>query len=103
MGQDAETQLRVDCSVASGINRTAIEDDSSLLLLAWPGPTNFRSQVLGASYSEIVASTSVPVLIAALRARRLDDEPSDRGNREPKTKDTVASHAPQAALQPKLR
>jgi Kef-type K+ transport system membrane component KefB len=66
MGQDVETQLRVDRSVASGINRTAIEDDSSLLLLAWPGPTNLRSQVLGASYSEIVASTSVPVLIAAL-------------------------------------
>lgn len=66
MGQDVETQLRVDRSVASGINRTAIEDDSSLLLLAWPGPTNLRSHVLGASYSELIASTSVPVLIAAL-------------------------------------
>ncbi len=66
VGQDVETQLRVDRSVASGINRTAIEDDSSLLLLAWPGPASFRSHVLGASYSEIIASTSVPVLIAAL-------------------------------------
>jgi hypothetical protein len=66
VGQDVETQLRVDRSVASGINRTAIEDDSSLLLLAWPGPRNLRSNVLGASYSEIIAATSVPVLIAAL-------------------------------------
>lgn len=65
-GQDVETQLRVDRSVASGINRTAIEDNSSLLLLAWPGPTNFRSHVLGASYSEIIAATSVPVVVAAL-------------------------------------
>ena len=83
MGQDVDTQLRVDCPVASGIDRTAIEDDSSLVLLAWPGPTNFRSQVLGASYSEIIASTSVTVLIAALSARRLDDEPSDRGDVNP--------------------
>ncbi len=66
LGQDVETQLRVDRSVASGINRTAIEDNSSLLLLAWPGPSNLRSHLLGASYSEIIASTSVPVLIAAL-------------------------------------
>ncbi len=66
VGQDVETQLRADRSVASGINRTAIEDDSSLLLLTWPGPTDLRSHVLGASYSEIISATSVPVLIAAL-------------------------------------
>ena len=65
-GQDVETQLRVDRSVASGINRTAIENNSSLLLLPWPGPNDLRSHVLGASYSEIIAATSVPVLIAAL-------------------------------------
>ena len=66
VGQDVETQLRVDRSIASGIDRTAIEDNSSLLLLVWPGPTNLRSYVLGTSYSEIIATTSVPVLIAAL-------------------------------------
>ncbi|MBT4983055.1 MAG: cation:proton antiporter, partial [Ilumatobacter sp.] len=66
MGQDVETQLRADRSVSSGINRTAIEHDSSLLLLAWPGKPSIGGRVLGASYSEIIAATSVPVLIAAL-------------------------------------
>ena len=71
-GQDVETQLRADRSISSGLNRTAIEHDSSLLLLAWPGPRTIRSRVLGASYSEIIAATSVPVLIAALH----DDVPA---------------------------
>lgn len=66
VGQDVETQLRADRSVSSGINRTAIEHGSSLLLLGWPGPRKIRSHVLGASYSEIISATSVPVLIAAL-------------------------------------
>lgn len=65
-GQDVETDLRVDRSVASGLNRNAIQSDSSLLLLAWPGRKDVRAHLLGASYSEIVAATAVPTMIAAL-------------------------------------
>jgi len=65
-GQDVETDLRVDRSIASGLNRNAIQAESSLLLLAWPGPKDARGYLLGASYSEIVAATSVPTMIAAL-------------------------------------
>jgi hypothetical protein len=65
-GLDVDTELRIDRSVAFGLSRAAIQDDSTLLLLNWPGRTTIRSYVFGASYAEIVAATSVPVLIAAL-------------------------------------
>jgi Kef-type K+ transport system membrane component KefB len=65
-GQDVECQLRIDRSVATGMNRAAIQSESSMLLLAWQGSENIRSRLLGANYDEIVAATSVPVTIAAL-------------------------------------
>jgi hypothetical protein len=65
-GLDVDTELRIDRSVAFALSRAAIQDDSTLLLLRWPGRTTIRSYVFGASYAEIVAATSVPVLIAAL-------------------------------------
>jgi Kef-type K+ transport system membrane component KefB/nucleotide-binding universal stress UspA family protein len=66
LGGDAETLLRVDRSVATGLHQAAIETDASLLLLGWPGPDDLRARMVGATYSEIVAATSVPVAIAAL-------------------------------------
>jgi hypothetical protein len=39
LGGDAETVLRVDRSVSTGLHQAAIEIDASLLLLGWPGPT----------------------------------------------------------------
>jgi Kef-type K+ transport system membrane component KefB len=66
LGGDAETMLRVDRSVATGLNQAAIELDASLLLLGWPGPGDLRARMIGANYSEIIAATSVPVAIAAL-------------------------------------
>lgn len=66
LGGDAETALRVDRSVSTGLHQAAIETDASLLLLGWPGPGDLRSRMVGATYGEIVAATSVPVAIAAL-------------------------------------
>lgn len=66
LGGDAETMLRLNRSVSTGLNQTAIEIDASLLLLGWPGPDDLRARMVGATYSEIVAATSVPVAIAAL-------------------------------------
>ena len=66
LGGDAETLLRVDRSVSTGLHQAAIETDASLLLLGWPGPDDIRAMMVGATYSEIVAATSVPVAIAAL-------------------------------------
>ena len=66
LGGDAETSLRVDRSVSTGLHQAAIESDATLLLLGWPGPDDLRSRMVGATYSEIVAATSVPVAIAAL-------------------------------------
>jgi Kef-type K+ transport system membrane component KefB len=67
LGGDAETLLRVDRSVSTGLHQAAIEIDASLLLLAWPGSDDLRSRMVGATYGEIIAATSVPVAIAALQ------------------------------------
>jgi Kef-type K+ transport system membrane component KefB len=66
LGGDAETVLRVDRSVPTGLHQAAIETDATLLMVGWPGPGDLRSRMMGASYAEIVAATSVPVAIAAL-------------------------------------
>jgi hypothetical protein len=65
-GQDVETMLRVDRSVATGLSRSAVETDASLLLLAWPGREGAHGALFGASYSEVIAASAVPVAIAAL-------------------------------------
>ena len=67
LGGDADTLLRVDRSVSTGLHQAAIEIDASLLLLGWPGPDDIRARMVGATYSEIVAATSIPVAIAALQ------------------------------------
>jgi Kef-type K+ transport system membrane component KefB len=72
LGGDAETQLRVDRSVSTGLHQAAIETDASLLLLGWPGPGDLRARMVGATYTEIVAATAVPVAIAALHPHTPD-------------------------------
>lgn len=66
LGWDVETELRVDRSVAGGLNRAAFESESSMVLLTWSGSDRLRGWLLGAGYSEIVAATELPVVIAAL-------------------------------------
>ena len=65
-GFDVETQLRLDRSVGAALHRTAIQSDSSLLVLTWNGEHDLHDYLFGADYSEIIAATSVPVLVAAL-------------------------------------
>jgi Kef-type K+ transport system membrane component KefB len=65
-GQDVESELRIDRSVGAGLNRAAIQDGSSMLLLAWSGPNGVRDWLFGADYQEIVAATALPIVIAAL-------------------------------------
>jgi hypothetical protein len=67
-GQDVETALRIDPSIAAGLNRAAIQANSSMLLLVWPGGDRIRGRLLGTSYSEIVAATALPAAIAAIHA-----------------------------------
>jgi Kef-type K+ transport system membrane component KefB len=68
LGGDADTLLRVGRSVPTGLNQAAIEVDASLLLLGWPGPNDLRARMVGATYAEIIAATSIPVAVAALHA-----------------------------------
>jgi Kef-type K+ transport system membrane component KefB len=66
LGGDAETMLRINRSASTGLHEAALELDASLLLLGWPGPGDLRSRMMGSTFGEIVAATSVPVAIAGL-------------------------------------
>lgn len=70
LGGDAETLLRVDRSVSTGLAQLATELDASLLLLGWPGPQDLRSRLVGATYTEIIGATAVPIAVAALHPGR---------------------------------
>lgn len=67
LGRDADTRMRVDRSIATGVRRAAIEIDSSLLLLDWPDTGGVRSWLLGGSEREIFEAASVPTAVAALQ------------------------------------
>lgn len=73
LGGDVETVMRIDRSIATGIHRASIESDSSLLYIPWPEVGGLRSRLLGGGYSEIVAMSSIPTVIAGIQ-----DEPFDR-------------------------
>lgn len=66
LGGDAETMIRLDRSVSTGVHQSAVELDATLLLLGWPGPNDLRAQMVGSTFGEIIAVTSVPVAIAAV-------------------------------------
>ncbi|MAT06816.1 MAG: hypothetical protein CL424_17420 [Acidimicrobiaceae bacterium] len=67
LGGDVDTALRIDRSVATGIHRASIESRSSLLYLPWPDLGGVRSWLLGAGYSEIVAASAIPTVVAGIR------------------------------------
>lgn len=69
LGGDAETMIRLDRSVSTGVHQAAVELDTTLLLLGWPGPNDLRAQLVGSTFGEIIAATSAPVAIAALHPR----------------------------------
>lgn len=74
-GVDADTELRIDRSVSAGLNSAAIQANSSLLLLTWPGPEGLHSRLFGNNASEIIGATSLPIGIAALHPSTDTDTP----------------------------
>lgn len=66
LGRDEGTMLRLDRSIASGVQRAAVESDASLLLLDWLAGNNVRSWLLGGTESEILGEAAVPSAAAAL-------------------------------------
>ena len=72
LGLTGDPEVRVDRSVAGGVDRFALERDASMVLITWPGERDFRAYLLGATSDEIAASTDRPIAIAALRTRKFD-------------------------------
>jgi Kef-type K+ transport system membrane component KefB len=89
MGLDVETVLRIDRSVATGIHRSSIEAQSSMLLLSWPEAGGVRSWLLGGGYGEIVAASSIPTAIAAI-----EEEPFVRVVLVARTSDLLPGRVP---------
>ena len=69
LGLPFEPELRVDRSVAGGVDRVALEHDASLVLLTWPGRTDLRDLLLGGTNDEIAATTDRPIAVADLERR----------------------------------
>lgn len=69
LGMPFEPELRVDRSVAGGVDRVALEQDASLVLLTWPGRSDLRDLLLGGTNDEIAATTDRPIAVADLKRR----------------------------------
>ncbi|MGI9596932.1 MAG: cation:proton antiporter, partial [Acidimicrobiales bacterium] len=69
LGLTGDPEIRVAQSVSGGVARFALERDASLVLMSWPGPSDFRTVMLGGTNDEIAAATDRPVALAALNGR----------------------------------
>jgi Kef-type K+ transport system membrane component KefB/nucleotide-binding universal stress UspA family protein len=69
LGMPFDPELRVDRSVAGAVDRVALEQDASLVLLTWPGRSDLRDLLLGGTNDEIAATTDRPIAVADLSRR----------------------------------
>lgn len=72
VGLTGDPLLRVDRSISGGVERAAMEENASLLLLSWPGRRDVRTRLLGGTLDEIVSSTRRPVALTALKREDFD-------------------------------
>lgn len=70
LGMPFDPELRVDRSVAGAVDRVALEQDASLVLLTWPGRSDLRDLLLGGTNDEIAATTDRPIAVADLERRK---------------------------------
>ncbi|MGI9596941.1 MAG: cation:proton antiporter [Acidimicrobiales bacterium] len=66
LGLTGDPEMRLAQSVSGGVSRFALERDASLVMMSWPGPSDFRTVMLGGANDEIAAATDRPVALAAL-------------------------------------
>ena len=66
LGLDSEPELRIDRSVAGGVDSVAQEKNGSLVLLTWPGRQDIRRLMFGGTNDEIAATTDRPIVAASL-------------------------------------
>lgn len=68
----ATPQLRIDDDIASGISRTAREQQASLIVMGWGETTTLRARLFGSTIDGVIWSSHCPVVVT-----RLLDEPVD--------------------------
>ncbi len=70
LGLTSDPELRVDRSVAGGVDRLASERNASLVLLTRPGRRNLRELMFGGTNDEIAAAIDRPVAVVSLTESR---------------------------------
>ncbi|MEO1057360.1 MAG: cation:proton antiporter, partial [Actinomycetota bacterium] len=70
LGLTSDPELRVDRSVAGGVDRLASERNASLVLLTRPGRRNVRELMFGGTNDEIAATLDRPVAVVSLTESR---------------------------------
>ncbi|NER37840.1 MAG: universal stress protein [Oscillatoria sp. SIO1A7] len=66
---EADSKVRIDDDVASGISRTAREQNANLIVMGWSENTGFRARLLGNITNNVFWSSHCPVAVMRL----LDD------------------------------
>jgi Kef-type K+ transport system membrane component KefB len=97
LGRDAGTIMRLDRSIAVGVQRVAIESGGSLLLLDWPATRGLRTILFGRTITEIIAETALPTAAVALQ-----DEPWHRVILVVRSSDLLPARAPSVAVAAEL-
>ncbi|MEM9513749.1 MAG: cation:proton antiporter [Actinomycetota bacterium] len=86
LGLTSDPELRVDRSVAGGVDRLASERNASLVLLTRPGRRNLRELMFGGTNDEIAAAIDRPVAVVSLTESRA------RAKEIPAPSDTTEEH-----------
>lgn len=66
VGVEAEPLVRIDDSIAQGINRASREQNASLIVMGWGQRTGFQARLLGNVIDRVLWSSHCPVAISRL-------------------------------------
>lgn len=66
VGVEAEPLIRIDDSIAQGINRASREQDASLIVMGWGQRSGFQARLFGSVIDSVLWASHCPVAISRL-------------------------------------
>lgn len=66
VGVEADPLIRIDDSIAQGINRASREQDASLIVMGWGQRTGFQARLFGSVIDSVLWASHCPVAITRL-------------------------------------
>jgi Kef-type K+ transport system membrane component KefB/nucleotide-binding universal stress UspA family protein len=73
-GAEVTTSVRIDSSPSGGVVHTAVEQSGTCIVMGWKGYANAREGLFGTIIDQVIAQSSVPVLVC----HPGEDETTDR-------------------------